>query len=115
VDAHLGHLIAIAEIHTSIMQRRKNSAIAKCCCEAQIADALFGQSSNRLFFIEQTTGTNKARSRQIKSCVGELSTTEKQGQKLGLEPRTHLSPVLEKCSLRLCAKGLPENKLFHQQ
>ena len=31
-------------------------------------------------------------------CVGELSITEKQAQKLGLEPRTHLSPVLEKCS-----------------
>jgi hypothetical protein len=36
-------------------------------------------------------------------CVGELPITQKQAQKLGLEPRTHLSPVLEKCSLRLCA------------
>ena len=57
------------------------------------ADALFSQSRNRLFFIEQTTGTNKGRSRQIKSCVGELSITEKQAQKLGLEPRIHLSPL----------------------
>ncbi|WP_100903824.1 ISKra4 family transposase [Nostoc flagelliforme] len=42
-------------------------------------------------------------------CVGELSITEKQAQKLGLEPRTHLSPVLEKCSLRLCANESYQN------
>jgi len=61
------------------------------------------------FLIEQTTGTSKGRPRQIKSCVGELPITEKQAQKLGLEPRSHLSPVLEKCSLRLCANESYQN------
>ena len=73
------------------------------------ADAGVRQSRNRLFFIEQTTGTNKGRPRQIKSCVGELPITEKQAQKLGLEPRSHLSPVLEKCSFRLCANESYQN------
>ncbi len=35
--------------------------------------------------------------------------TEKQAQKLGLEPRSHLSPVLEKCSFRLCANESYQN------
>lgn len=35
--------------------------------------------------------------------------TEKQAQKLGLEPRSHLSPVLEKCGLRLCANESYQN------
>ncbi len=66
-------------------------------------------SPDRLFFIEQTTGTNKGRARQIKSCVGDLPITEKQAQKLGLESRSHLSPVLEKCSLRICANESYQN------
>ena len=73
------------------------------------ADAGTSRSQNRLFFIEQTTRTNKGRSRQIKSCVGELPITQKQAQKLGLEPRSHLSRVLEKCSLRLCANESYQN------
>lgn len=55
-------------------------------------------SPQMAFFLPlQITGTSKGRPRQIKSCVGELPITEKQAQKLGLEPRSHLSPVLEKC------------------
>jgi len=38
-----------------------------------------------------------------------LPITEKQAQKLGLEPRSRLSPVLEKCSLRLCANESYQN------
>ena len=39
----------------------------------------------------------------MKSCVGVLKLKAKQAQKLGLKPRTQLSPLLEKCCLRLAA------------
>ena len=35
--------------------------------------------------------------------------TDNLAQKLGLEPRSRLSPVLEKCSLRLCANESYQN------
>ena len=39
----------------------------------------------------------------MKSCVGVLKLKAKQAQKLGLKPRSQLSPLLEKCCLRLSA------------
>jgi hypothetical protein len=39
----------------------------------------------------------------VKSCVGVLKLKTKQAQRLGLKPRTQLSPLLEKCCLRLAA------------
>lgn len=43
--------------------------------------------------------------RGVKSCLGEVKISQKQGKKLGLRNKTQLSPGLEKCSLRLCAKN----------
>lgn len=62
-----------------------------------------------LFFIQQATGTNKGRERVITSCVGKVSVTEKQAQKLGLKRHTRLSPVMEKNSLRLWANESYQN------
>ncbi len=39
----------------------------------------------------------------MKSCVGILKLKAKQADKLGLKPRSQLSPLLEKCCLRLSA------------
>ena len=39
----------------------------------------------------------------MKSCLGVLNLKSKQAERLGLRPRTQLSPLLEKCCLRLCA------------
>lgn len=39
----------------------------------------------------------------MKSCVGVLPIREKQADKLGLKPHTQISPLLEKCCLRLSA------------
>lgn len=36
--------------------------------------------------------------------MGEVTISQKQGKQLGLRSKTQISPVLEKCSLRLCAK-----------
>lgn len=42
--------------------------------------------------------------RKVKSLVGEVEISQKQAKKLGLRPKTSLSPALEKCCLRVCAK-----------
>lgn len=45
----------------------------------------------------------------MKSCVGVLPIREKQADKLGLKPRTQISPMLEKCCLRLSANESYQN------
>ncbi len=45
----------------------------------------------------------------MKSCVGVLKLKSKQAQLLGLAPRTRLSPLLEKCCLRLSANESYQN------
>lgn len=62
-----------------------------------------------LFFIEQTTGTKIGKLRRVKSCVGVLKLKAKQAQRLGLKPRSQLSPLLEKCCLRLSANESYQN------
>lgn len=39
----------------------------------------------------------------MKSCLGVLNLKSKQAERLGLRPHTQLSPLLEKCCLRLSA------------
>ncbi len=56
-----------------------------------------------LFFIKQVTGTNKGRARHLRSCVGIIPLTEKQAERLELPSRTRISPLLEKCCLRVTA------------
>ncbi|MEG5037208.1 hypothetical protein [Microcoleus sp. AT3-D2] len=56
-----------------------------------------------LFFIKERTGTEKGRSRTVKSCVGELRITEKQAEQLNLKKSTQLAPLFEKCCLRQVA------------
>jgi len=55
-----------------------------------------GQSRNRPFFIEQTTGIKTGKTRKVKSCVGVLKLKATQGERLGLKLRSQLSPLLEK-------------------
>ena len=55
------------------------------------------------FFIKKTTGTDRGRPRAVKSCIGKLTITEKQAEKLALKKSTRFSPLFEKCCLRQLA------------
>ncbi len=60
------------------------------------------------FFIEKQTRTRttpKSRKRTLKSCVGSLSITKKQANRLGLAPYQRRSPLLERCCLILSANS----------
>nr|OEJ78425.1 hypothetical protein A5482_13340 [Cyanobacterium sp. IPPAS B-1200] len=61
------------------------------------------ESRNRPFFIEKKTGTKQGKKRTLKSCVGKLKISKKQGDKLGIEAYKRHSPLLEKCCLVLSA------------
>jgi hypothetical protein len=54
--------------------------------------------------MEQTTGRKVSQTRKVKTLLGELTLKAKQLQRLGLKPRSRLSPLLQKCCLRLSAK-----------
>jgi hypothetical protein len=56
--------------------------------------------------MEQTTGRKVGQTKKVKTLVGELKLKAKQLQRLGLKPRSRLSPLLQKCCLRLSAKEL---------
>ena len=62
-----------------------------------------GGIPTRFFFIKETTGTEKGRPRTVKSCVGELTITEKQAEQLNLKKSTQLAPLFEKCCLQQVA------------
>lgn len=68
-----------------------------------------GKSRYRPFFIEKTTGIKTGKTRRIKSCVGVLKLKATQVERLGLKSRSQLSPLLEKCCLRLCANESYQN------
>ena len=55
------------------------------------------------FFIEQKTRTKVGKERIIKSSVGKLRLHRRQLEKLGVEARTRISPLLQKCCLCLSA------------
>ena len=61
------------------------------------------------FFIKKVTGTDKGRKRKLKSCLGKLTLADKQCQRLGVKPHNKLSPLLEKCWLRISANVSYEN------
>ena len=61
------------------------------------------RTRNGIFFIQQATQTNVGKERVIKSSVGKLRLRRQQLEKLGVESRTRISPLLEKCCLCLSA------------
>lgn len=67
------------------------------------------RASTRFFFIKEATGTDKGRPRTLKSCIGNLTVTEKQAKKLEIEKFTRLAPFFKKCCLRLAANLSYEN------
>ncbi len=54
-------------------------------------------------------GTNQGKPRQVKSCLGVLKLKSQQTQRLGLRSHSQLSPLLEKCCLRLSANESYQN------
>jgi hypothetical protein len=59
--------------------------------------------------VGESRRTKRGKARKIKSLVGELKLKAKQVQRLGLEPRSRLSPLLQKCCLRLGANESYQN------
>jgi hypothetical protein len=59
--------------------------------------------------LELSTGTTAGRKRLIKTCVGELTISEKQAKILKVKPRNKLSPQIEKSCLLLSANVSYEN------
>jgi hypothetical protein len=47
--------------------------------------------------MEQTTGRKVGQTRKVKTLVGELKLKAQQLEILGLNPRSQLSPLLQKC------------------
>lgn len=60
-------------------------------------------------FLRSVTQTTAGRKRQLQSCLGVLTVSRKQGEKLGLKARVRLSPLLEKSCLLLSANVSYEN------
>jgi hypothetical protein len=56
-----------------------------------------------IFFIAQKTQTQRGKERVIKSSVGKLRLRRQQLEKLGVEKRSRISPLLQKCCLCLSA------------
>jgi hypothetical protein len=56
-----------------------------------------------LFLLNKQQEQSFGKKRKIKSVVGELKLKAKQLEKLGLKPRSRLSPLLEKFCLRISA------------
>jgi len=55
------------------------------------------------------TGVQRGKTRRLKSCVGVLTLKTEQTRRLGVSPLTRLSPLLEKCCLRLSANESYQN------
>jgi hypothetical protein len=58
----------------------------------------------RRIFLSKGGTKRSGDKRTLKTIVGEVSISQKQARKLGVEPKTGMSPGLEKCCLRVCAK-----------
>jgi hypothetical protein len=61
------------------------------------------RTKHRIFLVTQKTKTQKGKERIIKSSVGELRLRRQQLEKLGVEPRSRISPLLQKCCWCLSA------------
>lgn len=70
---------------------------------SQRASVGISRTRDGIFFIQQATQTNVGKERIIKSSVGKLRLRRQQLEKLGVESRTRISPLLEKCCLCLSA------------
>ena len=78
----------------------------KVCASANVRTR---RSPSCLFFIHQVTGTAQGRPRQLKSCVGSIPITDKQASRLELPSHSRISPLLEKCCLRVSANESYQN------
>ena len=68
-----------------------------------------GDAGSRRFFIQQRTGTNVGRKRTVKSIIGKLRLSEKQGVLLNFQAYQRISPYLIECCLRASANVSYEN------
>ena len=106
LQAHLEAAAAILFKHTPREQLQDFESI-----ERSVRDQLLEQVSPQRakFFLRKATGTNAGRKRQVQSCLGVLTVSRKQADKLGLKVRVRLSPLLEKSCLLLSANVSYEN------
>lgn len=75
--------------------------------EVELRDQMQGIVSPKIgeFFFSEGGKKRSGKQRKVKTMVGEVKISQKQARKLGLAPQTSLSPGIEKCCLRVCAKS----------
>ena len=62
-----------------------------------------GVAATRIFFISTTTATTEGYPRTLKSILGTLSLTSEQAERLQVKAGSQISPMLERCCLRVSA------------
>ena len=100
VQAHIRALAAILYKNTPTSELTNLETIEKNV-RRQVLEHV--SPNIALFLPLQVTGVRRGKIRQLKSCVGVLKLKTEQTRRLGVPPRTRLSPLLEKCCLRLSA------------
>jgi hypothetical protein len=96
------HVQAIAKILYADADKSQMTNLGQI--EAGIRAQLQEHVSPQLvFFITEITVTNDGYIRTIKSILGHLPLSQKQGQVLGVETGKRISPYLELCCLRMSA------------
>lgn len=62
-----------------------------------------GPKLGEIFLSEGGLRTSGKKKRKVKSIIGDVEVSRKQGQRLGLRGKSPISPALKKCCLRVCA------------
>jgi hypothetical protein len=98
------HILAISQIlyeHTEVENLKTFETI-----EREVREQMLEKVTPQIgeFFSE---GGEKrgGKQRSLKTCLGLVKISQRQGKKLGIRSKTQISPALEKCCLRLCAKS----------
>lgn len=75
--------------------------------EVELIDQIQTRVAPKLgeFFFSEGGTKKSGKQRKVKTMVGEVKISQKQARKLGLKPQKSLSPAIEKCCLRMCAKS----------
>ncbi|MGL4500703.1 MAG: ISKra4 family transposase [Planktothrix sp.] len=101
INYHLTELARLMRQYTE-PEKLKNFEVIEVEVRDQIQEIVAPTIGE--FFFPEGGKKRSGKKRKIKSLVGEVEISQKQGKKLGLTPKTSLSPALEKCCLRVCAK-----------
>ena len=101
----------IAQILYKNTASLRNSHLRRTGESSTSTDARICQPQSCPFFIQKVTktATGQGRTRTLNSCLGRLKITQKQANRLGIEPYSRKSPLLEKCCFLLSASESYQN------